>query len=272
MCRAAEQQAAEQPGHQCVAGQDHADTQHIVCQCRRLVLSHGHDPNQGQHYGTEATNPAAQEFDLGSFPAEMQFSHTTRRQNPVGGVEHQPGLSDLQQSGTEVGVLATSVDLQGQAAQGQAQAHRHGQEDVDQNGLGRVPLAVTFEVADILVNLGQPGIKVFAPPEQGANQQQQRQEQQWALGQAIAQLLQARSPWQADDLLLQAFGYAGQPFEIQRLVAWNPEHLLIKRGAQVLGSAEQLLLVQLQGDGFVKQRAQFAVQAFEQVAAGDRHL
>ncbi|MNI69604.1 hypothetical protein D3C73_1253650 [compost metagenome] len=37
-------------------------------------------------------------------------------------------------------------------------------------------------------------------------------------------------------------------------------------------SAEQLLLVELQGDRFVEQRRQLAVKAFEQVAAGDRHF
>ncbi|MNS78874.1 hypothetical protein D3C72_1125080 [compost metagenome] len=236
------------------------------------MFSDGYHADQRQHHGAEAANPAAQEFDLGALPAEVQLGHATRCQNPVGGIEHQPGLSDLQQRGAEVGVLATGVDLQGQAAQGQAQAHGHGQEDVDQNGLWCVPLAVTFEVADVLVNLAQPGVQVFAPPEQGTNQQQQRQEQQRTLCQAIAQLLQARSPRQTDDLFLQALGDAAQPFEIQWLVAGNPEHLFIECGAQVLGSAEQLLLVQLQSDGFVKQRAQFAVQALKQIAAGDRYL
>ena len=59
-----------------------------------------------------------------------------------------------------------------------------------------------------------------------------------------------------------------EPFQVQRLVARDPEHLLIERGAQALGGAQQLLLVQLQGDGFVEQRAQFAVQALQQFATG----
>ncbi|MNM73209.1 hypothetical protein D3C81_849270 [compost metagenome] len=73
-------------------------------------------------------------------------------------------------------------------------------------------------------------------------------------------------------MFLQALGDGAEPFQVQRLVAGDPEHLLIKGCTQVLCGAEQLLLVQLQGDRFVEQRAQFTVQAFEQVAAGDRHF
>ncbi|MND81231.1 hypothetical protein D3C80_730180 [compost metagenome] len=58
------------------------------------------------------------------------------------------------------------------------------------------------------------------------------------------------------------------PLQVQRLVAGNPEHLLIERGPQALRGAEQLLLVQLQGDGFIEHRAQFAVQSLQQVGAG----
>ncbi|MNV14225.1 hypothetical protein D3C71_1049020 [compost metagenome] len=58
------------------------------------------------------------------------------------------------------------------------------------------------------------------------------------------------------------------PLQVQRLVAGNPEHLLIERRPQALRGAEQLLLVQLQGDGFIEHRAQFAVQSLQQVGAG----
>ncbi|MNP01109.1 hypothetical protein D3C76_929120 [compost metagenome] len=171
MGRAAQQQAAEQPGHQRVAGQHHTDAEYVLSQRRRLMLGHRHHADQGQDHGAEAADPAAEEFDLGFFPAEMQFCHPARGEYPVGGVEHQPGLGHLEQRRGEVGVLPAGVDLQGIAAQGQAQAQGHGQEDVDQDRLGCVPLAVTLEVADILVNLGQARIQVLAPPQQGADQQ-----------------------------------------------------------------------------------------------------
>ncbi|MCY1362334.1 hypothetical protein D9M69_490480 [compost metagenome] len=58
------------------------------------------------------------------------------------------------------------------------------------------------------------------------------------------------------------------PLQVQRLVAGNPEHLLIEGRPQALRGAEQLLLVQLQGDGFIEHRAQFAVQSLQQVGAG----
>ena len=157
--RAADQQAAEQPGHQGVAGQHHRHAEHVIGQRRRLQFGNRHHGDQRHHHHAEAADPAAQEFDLGFFPAEMQFRHATRREDPVGGVEHQPGLGHLQQRRAHVGVLPAGVDLQGQAAQGQAQRHRHRQQDVDQDRLGRVPLAVALEVADVLVNLVQARIQ-----------------------------------------------------------------------------------------------------------------
>ncbi|MNE20152.1 hypothetical protein D3C80_1132600 [compost metagenome] len=173
---AAQQQAAEQQGHQGIAGQDHANAQHVIGQGRRLVLGNGDHAYQRQHHDTQATDPAAQELDLGLLPAEMQFGDTTRREDAVGGVEHHPGLGELQQGGAQVGVLPAGVELQGKAAQAQGQGTRQGQQDVDQNGLGRVPLAVALEVADIVVHLGQACIQVAAAPDQGTDQQRQRQE------------------------------------------------------------------------------------------------
>jgi hypothetical protein len=70
--RAAEQQAAEQPGHQGIAGQHHADAQHVVGQRRRLVLGHRHHADQRQHHGAQAADPAAQELDLRLVPAEVR--------------------------------------------------------------------------------------------------------------------------------------------------------------------------------------------------------
>ena len=269
---AVQQQAAQQPGHQPVAGQYHGDAQYVVSQRRRLMFGNRDHGHQRQYHQAKLAYPALQEFDLGPFPAKVQLRHAARREDAVGGVEHQPGLGDLQQGRAQVGVLPAGVDLQRVAAQRQAQGHGHRQQDVDQDGLRRMPLAVALEVADVLVNLFQAHIQRIAPPQQRADQQQQRQEQQRALGQAVIQLADAGRPGQGGDLLAQVRRYGFQPFGVQRLVAGDPEHLLVERGAQGAGGAEQLFLVQLQGDGFVEQCAQFAAQAFQQVAAGDRHF
>ncbi len=202
----------------------------------------------------------------------MNLGHPARREDTVGRIEHQPGLGQLPQRRAKVGVLPAGVDLQGVAAQRQTQAHRHRQQDVDQDRLRGVPLAVATEMADVLVHLAQALVQVLASPQQRADHQQQRQEQQWALAQPVSQLLEARAPRQVRHLVGQALRHIGQPVPVQRLVAGYPEHLLVQRGAQALGSAQQLLLVQLQGNGFVEQRRQLPVQAFEQVAAGDGHF
>ncbi|MNG04280.1 hypothetical protein D3C84_874020 [compost metagenome] len=141
-----------------------------------MQLGNRHHGDQRHHHHAKATNPAAEEFDLGFFPAEMQFRYATWRQDAVGGVEHQPGPGHLQQRRAHARVLPAGVDLQGQATQGEAQRHRHRQQDVDQDGLGRVPLAVALEVADVLVNLVEARIQLLASPQQCANQQRQRQE------------------------------------------------------------------------------------------------
>ncbi|MNQ28267.1 hypothetical protein D3C85_415410 [compost metagenome] len=155
MGRAADEQAAEQQGHQGVADQHHRHAEHVIGQCRRLQFGNGDDSHQCHDHDAEAADPSAQELHLGLFPAEMQFCHATRREDPVGGVEHQPGPGHLQQRRAHIGVLPTGVDLQGQPAQCEAQGNRHRQENVDQNCLRRMPLAIAFEVTDVLVNLVQ---------------------------------------------------------------------------------------------------------------------
>ncbi|MCY1409911.1 hypothetical protein D9M71_252700 [compost metagenome] len=69
-------------------------------------------------------------------------------------------------------------------------------------------------------------------------------------------------------MTLEAIWHAVNPLQVQRLVAGNPEHLLIERRPQALCGAEQLFLVQLQGDGFIEHCAQFAIEPLEQVGAG----
>ncbi len=234
MGRAAEQQTAEQPGHQRVAGQHHGDAQHVVGQRGRLEFGDGDYGHQRHDHQPEAADPALEEFDLGLFPAEVQLCHATWRENPVGGVEHQPCLGHLQQRRAHVGVLPAGVDLQGVAAQRQAKGDRHRQQNIDQDRLRGVPLAVTLEVADVLVNLVQPRIQGFAPPQQRADQQCQRQEQQRTLGQAVGQFAEAGGPAAGcRSGLFRRSGTASHPFRVQRLVAGNPEHLLIEGRAQV---------------------------------------
>ncbi|MNS65696.1 hypothetical protein D3C72_988720 [compost metagenome] len=209
-----------------------------------------------------------QELDLRLFPTEVQFRHAARRQNPVSGVEHQPRLTHLQQSRAHIGVLSTGIDLQRQTAECQAQRHRHRQQNIDQDRLRGVPLAVTLEVTDVLVNLVKPRVQILAPPQQGADQQGQGQEQQRSLSQAVSQFTEAGCPWQGVDLAFQALRHRAHPFQIQRLVAWNPEHLLIERRTQTLRGAQQLFLIELQGDRLVEHGAQFAVQPLQQIGAG----
>ena len=118
-----------------------------------------------------------------------------------------------------------------------------------------MPLAVTLEVTDVLMDVVQFAVEVATFPQQRHDHQQKRQEQQGTLHQAFCQFTDAGTPGQGGDLLLKLARCGFQPFQIQRLVAGDPEHLLIQRGAQALGGAEQLFLVQLQGDRFVEQRA-----------------
>ena len=116
-----EQQAAEQPGHGRIATEHHQNTQDIVGQRSRLLLGKGDDGHQGQDHKTEFADPVLQERDQRFFPAKMQFGHATRRQNPVSGVEHQPGLGHLNQRRARIGIHAPGIGLQGVAAQGQRQ-------------------------------------------------------------------------------------------------------------------------------------------------------
>ncbi|MNJ62990.1 hypothetical protein D3C77_588510 [compost metagenome] len=88
------------------------------------MLGHCHDTDQGQDHGAKAANPATQELHLWLIPTEVQLGHAARGKYSVRGVEHQPGLGNLPQRRAKVGVLTSSVDLQGKAAQRQAKAHR----------------------------------------------------------------------------------------------------------------------------------------------------
>src|SRR3990167_2973474 len=242
-CRAAQQQLVQQPGHQAVTAQHHGDADDIVGQAGRLVFGNGDDADQGHHHQAEATNLPVEEMDLCARPAEMQFGHPARCENPVDGIEHQPGL--------------------GHHEQGAGQR----QQQVEQNRQGGVQLAVTLEVADFLVQFSELAVQVAAFPQQQADQQQQRQKQQRALDQAGTQLAQVGTPWQVGNLPLQQTRHAGEPVEIQWLVAGDPEHLLVQGRAQGAGGALQLLLVGLQGDRLVEQRIELTIEALEQAAA-----
>ncbi|MNQ41853.1 hypothetical protein D3C85_555430 [compost metagenome] len=266
-CRAAQQKLVQQPGHQAVAGQYHADADHIVGQARRLVLGDGDHAGQGHDHQAEAANLPMEKYYLRAWPAEMQLGQPARREHPVEGIEHQPGLGHLEQGRAEVDVLPAGVHLQSEAAQGQEQGAGQRQQQVEQNRQGRVQLAVALEVADVLVQFVELAVQVAAFPQQQADQQQQRQKQQRPLDQAGAQLAQVGAPWQVGYLPLQQVRHAFEPIEIQRLVAGDPEHLLVQGRAQGPGGALQLFLVELQGDRLVEQRIELTIEALEQSAA-----
>ena len=198
----------------------------------------------------------------------MQLGHAAIGEDAVQGVEHQPGLGHLEQRLTQVGVLSAGIHLQGEAAQRQKQRARQGQQYVEHDRHRRVQLAVAFEVADVLMQLGELAIQVAAAPQQHANQQQQRQKQQRPFGQTCTQLAQVGAPGQFGNLPFEQARHGLDPLQIQRLVAGDPEHLLVEGGAQGFGGGFQLLLIQLQGDRLIEQGVQLTVKAVDQLAAG----
>ena len=129
-------------------------------------------------------------------------------------------------------------------------------------------LAVALEVADVVVQLRQLVVQVAAFPQQSGDQQEQRQEQQRPIDQAFAQFTHPGAPGDLGELVLQQGRGHLEPGQVERLVAGNPEHLLVEGGAQALAGGKQLLLVQLQGDRFVEQRVEFVVEPFEQLGTG----
>ncbi|MNF65714.1 hypothetical protein D3C84_474860 [compost metagenome] len=232
------------------------------------MFGHRDYGHQGHDHATEATDLAAQEGYLRTVPAEVQLGDAAGGEYAVEGVEHHPGLGHLHQGGAQGGVLTAGVDLQGEAAEHEEQAHRQCQQHDEEECQRGVQLAVALEVADVLVELLELGVQVPAFPEQGTDHQQQRQEQPGAVHQAFAQLAHARAPGHIGQLALQVARGGFQPVQVQRLVAGNPEHLLVEGIAQDLGGFLQLLLAELQGDGFVEQVVQLTAQAVEQFAAG----
>nr|GEY97665.1 hypothetical protein [Tanacetum cinerariifolium] len=256
------------PGHQRVTGEDHADANDVIGKGRGLVLGHCHHRHQRQHHQTQTADPAAQKFDLRFFPAEVQLRDAARRKNPVGGVEQQPGQGDLEKRRAQIDVLASRIDLQRERAHRQGERQRHGQQNVDKNRQRRLPLPIPLEVADVSVQAVELVVQRFALPHQRANHQKQRQEDQRSLRQPVVEFADARRPRQRGQLLDQARLDAFKPLQVQRLVAGDPEHLLVEGFAQAHGRADQLLLIELQSDGFVEKRTQLSIQAFQQIAAG----
>ncbi|KIV73497.1 hypothetical protein SZ55_1385 [Pseudomonas sp. FeS53a] len=266
--RFGQQQVAQHQGHQGVAGEHDDDADDVVGQGLGLVLGDGHHGHQGHDHHAEAADLLAQQRHLGARPAEVQLGDAARGEDAVQGVEHQPGQGHLQQGGAEGGVLATGVDVQGQAAEGEEQGHRQRQQHVEQQRQGRVHLAVALVVADVVVQVVELAVQPAAPPEQGADQQQQGDEQPGAVHQAFPEFGDAFAPGQFGELGLQVLRGALEPGQVQRFVAGDPEHLLFEGVAQGLGGGGELLLVELQGDGFVEQGIELAAQAVEQFDPG----
>ena len=157
---------------------------------------------------------------------------------------------------------------QGIPAQGEEQGDRQRQDYVEAQGHRRVQLAVMLVMADVAMQRAELVEQVLAPPEDQRAEQDQRQEHQRTLDQARTQLADGHAPGHIGQLLLELTWRRLQPVEIQRLVAGNPEHLLVDGGAQAAGRAFQFLLVELEGDRFVEQCVQRAVQAVEQFTPG----
>lgn len=239
-----------------------------IGQTRRLVLGHRHHADQRQDHNAEADQVPVEEADLFAAPVEMPLGDAARGEDAMGGVEQQPDLGHFQQGAAEGGVLAAGVQQQGQPGDGEGQGAGQGEEDGDQDRQRGMQLAVALEVADVVVQLRQLVVQVAAFPQQRGDQQEQRQEQQRPIDQAFAQFTHPGAPGDLGELVLQQGRGHLEPGQVERLVAGNPEHLLVEGGAQALAGGKQLFLVQLQGDRFVEQRVEFVVEPFEQLGTG----
>src|SRR5690606_38340613 len=268
--RTEEGQADQQPGEQGEAGEQQDHAQHVLIEQHRLVLGEGHHAHQQKQRQTQPAHLPVQERHLIRRPAEMPLGHAAAAQDPVGGVEHQPGPGHGEQRGAQVGVLATAVELQRVAAQRQHQAAGQGLQQVEEQGQRRVPLAVALHHADVLVQRPQLALPQLAPAYQDGAEQQ-RQEHPGALRQAADQRADGAAPVQTGDLLDQAGWHAPPPVQAQGWVAGNPEQLLLQGAAQATGQLAQLALVELQADRLAEQGVEFAGQpAVQLVAAGQQ--
>ncbi len=209
--------------------------------------------NQGHDDQPQPANLVTQEGHLRPRPAEVQLGHAPWREHAVGAVEHQPGLGHFVQGGAEDVVLPARVHLQQVAAKGQEHRAGQRQQQVEQQRQRGVQLTVVAEMADFLAQRAEFGVDLLAPPEQRGDQQQQRQKEQRAFLQPGTQLLHRGQPGHRRELRLESANRTLQPVEVQRLVAGNPEHLLVEGIAECAGSVLQLLLVELQGDRGVEQ-------------------
>ncbi len=270
--RSLEQQAGQAPAHHGVAGQHHRDAEHVVDQTGRLMLGDRHHGDQRQNDETQAADLVAQEGHLRREPAEVDLGHAVRRQHAVGGVEHQPGLCHLVEGHAQRDVLPPAVHLQQVAAQGQKQSAGQRQQQVQQQRQRRVQLTVVAEMPHLAAEPLELGVDRPTPPEQRENHQEQRQEEQRSLQQPGAQSLYRRSPGHGAELALQQQRHILEPAQVQRLVAGNPEHLLVEGFAQRAYLALQLLLAQLQRDGFAEQRVELVIEPVEQFAARAHQL
>lgn len=88
------------------------------------MFGDAHDRHQRHHHHAQAAQVLAEEGDVGWWPVEVQDGHAVRRENPVQGVEHQPGFRHLVQRATQVEVLAACIVQQGIAAEREEQGHR----------------------------------------------------------------------------------------------------------------------------------------------------
>ena len=258
----------QQPGHQGVAAEDHGDADDVVGQARRLVFGNAHHGHQRHHHQAQAAQVLTEEGNVGRRPVEVQDGHAIRGKNAVQGVEHQPGFRHFIQCGTQIEVLPACIVQQGIAAKRQEQCDRQREDDVEPQCHRCMQLAVMLVVADVAMQRAELVEQVLAPPENQGAEQNQRQEHQRTLEQAGAEFADGHAPGHIGQLLLEMTWRCLQPFEVERLVAGNPEHLLVDGGAQAAGRTFQFLLVELEGDRLIEQRIQRAVEAVEQFTPG----
>ena len=186
-----EQGATEHPGQAGIGDQHDEDAEDVVGQAGELALGDGHHRHQRQGQQTHPSDQPAQRLCLGPRPAEVGLGHAAGGQQAIHRVEHQPAGGDLQQRRADGGIDPAFVTLQGHAAQPEHQTRRQAQQDGEQDGLGRVQLAIALIVADVLVELVDPPMDARALPDQGGESQYQRQQQQRPLGQTDIEFVQA---------------------------------------------------------------------------------
>ncbi|MNM76702.1 hypothetical protein D3C81_885330 [compost metagenome] len=270
--RLVDDDAQQDAAHQQEAGEDDEDPQHVLGQAAELAFGDAHHQHHRHHHQAQHAHQAVELLHPLRLPAEMPLAHAAAGQQAVGDAEHQHGLGQLEQRLAEDGGAGLRVLNQDHAAGEDDQRQRQDQQEVAEHRQRGQQLVAAAQ----LVYLGVDALELAAQPgaagEQGGEHHHQRQEQQRLADQAVTDGPGAVHHRQGVELVLQAAGDLLEPRQVERLVAGDPEHLLVEGAAQAAAGGEQLLLVELQGDGLGQQVAQLGVEAVEQPQAGAAQL